>query len=103
MLNTYHVLERRDFLDTLKQQLKRWGREVSILLDDVDRAESARQSEYRELLRDLEIDFEELELRADEIESMSESEFQEIYTILEDEVELFLEEIKDARATIQDV
>lgn len=96
-------MERSLYKKYLQDKLNIWGRELSVLEDDVERSDEDNKEEYESVMRDLMRNYEDIESRLDEIEEMSKETFAEEKVVMDQMVVDFEQLLKDARATIQDI
>ncbi len=94
---------RENFLRDLEKKIRGFGRELSVLQDDMERGDSERQSYHEDVLRGLFRDYEYLESWLDKSEDIAQEDFPEQADLMGRRVIQFEEDLTDARKKIRDV
>ncbi len=97
------MVSKDDFLDDLRTKLLDWQDQLASLEDDAERNEGEDQSEMLDAVQDLFRSYEDIESRADEIEEMTDDEFEEELPMLEELVSDFETAVDEAREKVKDV
>lgn len=96
-------MTKHEYAQFLRKKVHDWGKELSILEDDIERSDEESKEEYKLMFQDVMRNYEVLESSIDEFPEMSDDAFQDEYPVFEDRVSEFETQIKEARETVKDV
>lgn len=96
-------MDKEQFKQHVQNKLNLWGRDLSVLEDDVERADEDNKEEFELLMQDLMRAYEDIESRLDEIDEMSESVFEEEKYLMKEMMDEFGSRLAEARSKITDV
>ncbi len=91
------------FKEHLENKLNLWGRELSILQDDIDRSDEDAKEEYQLLMQDLMRAYENIESRLDEVEEMTDAVFADEKTVMEEMMTEFETQLSETREKVKDI
>lgn len=95
-------MNRDDYLSNLRETIIDWENELAILQDDAGR-QTGDDEDAQETMKDLFRQFETIQSKLDEIDQMSDEDFEEEQEVLDEEIEDFEMSLNQARAQIRDV
>lgn len=96
-------MDRDHYFVVLRQKMEDWENDLELLQDEVDRADDDVKDEYMTLLSDLYRDYEDMEVRVDELEEMSDEDFEDDKDVIDEQVEQFENDMREAKEKIEDV
>jgi hypothetical protein len=96
-------MDRSAYIQHIKNKLDLWGRDLSVLEDDIERSDEDVKEEYQTIMSELMRNYEWIESYLDELELMMEESFEEEKVVLNDRVEDFEAQLKDARDKVKDI
>ncbi len=96
-------MDKSEFKLHLKNKLNHWGKELSVLQDDTERADENSKEEFELLMQELMRDYEDMESRLDEIDEMSDTVFEDEKYVMQEMLDEFGGRLASARSKITDV
>lgn len=96
-------MDKSQFKLNLQNKLNLWGRDLSVLQDDTERADEDEKEEFQLLMQELMRDYEDIESRLDEIDEMSDTVFEDEKYVMQEMMDEFGTRLAEARARITDV
>lgn len=96
-------MDRQEYLRMLKIRIQDWGKELSVLEDDIERADEDDKEDYRLLFHDLMRAYEDLEARLNEVEDALDEEFQAEEEVLLNEIEDFSQQLLSTRHKVANI
>ncbi len=96
-------MDKSQFKLNLQNKLNLWGRDLSVLEDDTERADEDNKEEFQLLMQELMRDYEDIESRLDEIDEMSDTVFEDEKYVMQEMMDDFGTRLAEARARITDV
>ncbi len=96
-------MEKSLYKEHLENKLNLWGRELSIIQDDIDRADEDYKEEYQLLMQDLMRAYENIESRLDEIEEMSSAVFADEKLVMDEMIREFETQLNETRDKVKDI
>lgn len=96
-------MKKHEYSQYLRKKIHSWGRELSVLEDDIERSDGDEKEEYELTFQDLMRHYEGIESYLDEIMEMSDDDFEDERAVLDERVEDFEVQLQEARESITDV
>lgn len=96
-------MERHEYAQYLRKKVHNWGKELSVLEDDIERSDEETKEEYLLLFQDLMRSYENIDSSIGEVTEMSDDDFEDEHPVLEERVTDFEDQLQEARETVKDV
>lgn len=96
-------MDKSQFKLNFQNKLNLWGRDLSVLEDDTERADEDNKEEFQLLMQELMRDYEDLESRLNEIDEMSDTVFEDEKYVMQEMMDNFGTLLAEARSRITDV